>query len=116
MVAASTTGGNPIVESYRTGKTKIIQLDPAEIRETEHNEPLVNWKSLDGQEALSAINDSKGWAVYVTDEEMIEYSETLQKLEGLNVLPASSSSLAATKSTTIKKEDKIVTILTSRKY
>jgi threonine synthase len=114
MVAASTTGGNPIVESYKNGIKTIIDLNPDKIRETEHNEPLINWKSLDGQIAIEAIYESNGWAVYVTDEEMIEYSDLLLTHEGLNVLPASTSSLAAHPH--IKKEEKMVMILTSRGF
>lgn len=115
MVATSTTGGNPVIKSHETGRIKIIELDPAEIRETEHNEPLVSWKSLDGQLALDAINESNGWTEGVTDEEMIKYSELLLQQEGLYVLTASASSLAAIKKGSIKKE-KIVAILTSRSF
>ncbi len=59
------------------------------------NEPLVNGKSLDGQEALDALWESGGWAANVTDGEMVRYSEIVAREEGLLVLPASCASLAA---------------------
>ncbi|MCD6407263.1 pyridoxal-phosphate dependent enzyme, partial [Candidatus Aerophobetes bacterium] len=55
MIAASTTGGNPIISSFKTGKKKIQDLKPDSITETPENEPIVNWKSLDGQDALDAL-------------------------------------------------------------
>jgi len=51
--------------------------------------------SLDEQEALDALWESGGWAVHVTDEEMIRYSDIIVREEGLSVLPASCASLAA---------------------
>ena len=93
MVAASTSGGNPVIKCFQEGKRVIEDLDPGEILETEHNEPLVSWRSLDGQEALDAIWDSSGWATYIKDEELLEFSEILAREEGLLVLPASTASL-----------------------
>jgi threonine synthase len=95
MVAASTAGGNPVVGCFLRGLKKIKDLEPSEIAETEHNEPLVSWRSLDGQLALDALWESGGWAAYVSDENMLAFSEILAHEEGLLVLPASASSLAA---------------------
>ena len=95
VIAASTNGGNPIVSSFLAGKRKIENLRPDEIDETAINEPLVNWMSLDGQEALDALWESDGWATHVTDGEMVRYSEMVAYEEGLAVLPASCASLAA---------------------
>ena len=95
VIAASTSGGNPIVSSFLAGKRKIVDLKPEGIDETSVNEPLVSWKSLDGQEALDALWESKGWAVHVTDGEMERYSDIVAREEGLAVLPASCASLAA---------------------
>ena len=95
IIASSTEGGNPIVSSFLAGKRKIADLKPDAITETAINEPLISWKSLDGQEALDALWESKGWASHVTDEEMARYSEILAHEEGLSVLPASCASLAA---------------------
>ena len=95
IIAASTSGGNPIVTSYIAGKKKIEDLKPYKIKETAINEPLVSWKSLDGQGALDALWESNGWATYITDVEMTRYSEIVAREEGLLVLPASCASLAA---------------------
>ena len=48
VIAASTSGGNPIVSSFLAGKRNIEDLKLDEITETVINEPLVSWKSLDG--------------------------------------------------------------------
>ena len=95
VIAASTSGGNPIVSSFLAGKRKVEDLKPGGIDETPINEPLVNWMSLDGQDALDALWESGGWATHVTDEEMERYSGIVAREEGLSVLPASCASLAA---------------------
>ena len=95
VIAASTSGGNPIISSFLSGKRKIKDLKLDEIIETDINEPLVSWKSLDGQEALESLWESKGWAAHVSDEEMLRFSDILLHEEGLSVLPASCASLAA---------------------
>lgn len=120
MVCASTTGGNPIISSYNKGKRKIKNLKPDRIQETSLNEPIVNWKSLDGQIALDALWDSGGYAVGVEDPILIAFSEILEKEEGFSVLPASASALAAMseyiKERATPKEEEFVVVLTSRKY
>ena len=120
MVCASTSGGNPIVASYNNGKKKIRELDPEAIEETPVNEPIVNWRSLDGQIALDALWDSGGYAVGVEDSMLETFSEILEREEGLSVLPASASALAAMaenyKEKATPKEDDFVVVLTSRRY
>ena len=118
VIAASTKGGNPIVSSFLEGKRRIEDLKPDCITETEINEPLVNWKSLDGQEALDALWESGGWAAVVTDEEMQRFSGILAHEEGLSVLPASCASLAAltyyVKEKELKKGLDLVAFFTAR--
>ena len=120
MIAASTTGGNPIVSSFNAGKKKIVDLSPDSIVETPENEPIVNWKSLDGQDALDALWESEGYACGVSDEIMIAFSNLLEKEEGLSVLPASAASVAAmseyVKERATPKSKCFVSVLTSRKY
>jgi len=120
MVCASTSGGNPIVSSYNKGKRKIIELKPKDIQETPFNEPIVNWKSLDGQIALNALWDSGGYAVGVEDQLLNTFSKILEREEGFSVLPASASALAAMseycKEKATPKETDFVVVLTSRKY
>ncbi|MEM2126653.1 MAG: pyridoxal-phosphate dependent enzyme [Candidatus Bathyarchaeia archaeon] len=95
MIAVSTPHDNPIVRSFLSGRRMIEDLQPSEIKETVVNEPLVSWHSFDGQLALDALWESGGWAVPVPDQEMAHYSELIASLEGLSVLPASASALAA---------------------
>jgi len=120
MVAASTTGGNPIITSFNEGKKKIKELTPDSITETPENEPIISWKSLDGQQALDALWASEGYACGVSDEIMIAFSNLLEKEEGLSVLPASAASVAAmseyVKERATPKSKCFVSVLTSRKY
>lgn len=120
MIAASTAGGNPIITTYRKGKKKIQELDPESIIETPENEPIVNWKSLDGQHALDALWESEGYACAISDAIMIAFSDLLEKEEGLSVLPASAASVAAmseyVKERAKTKDKCFVSVLTSRKY
>ncbi len=98
FVASSTTGGNPIVKSFKLGFKRVKDLDPCEVRETIVNEPLVSYHSYDGEFALKALYKTEGEVESVSDEEMILYSKLLMKTEGLNVLPASASTIKALKS------------------
>lgn len=95
FIASSTANGNPIVDSWRKRKKHVIVLDPTELRESTVNEPLISYKSFDGQIALDAIYASKGFAVPVTDEEMIHCSRMIEKYENISVLPASCSAMVA---------------------
>ena len=95
FIAASTEGGNPIVHSWKSGSRKIMDLDPGSIRESRSNEPLVSYHSIDGQKALNAIYESRGFAEYVSDYEMLSTSMFLERTESIQALPASSSAMAA---------------------
>jgi len=118
MIAASTTGGNPVIKCFKAGEKMISDLKPEDIIETDYNEPLVSWISLDGQEALDALWESNGWATYVEDSEMLTMSNNLLKEEGLSVLPASSASLLALKKYVVEKRLgkglDLIAILTAR--
>ena len=82
------------------------------------NEPLINWHSADGEYALKAVRQSKGWAANITDNDMKKFSRALRNTEGLHVLPASTAGLIAL----IEKHrqnplpsDRYVAVLTGRK-
>ena len=94
MVATSTRRGNPIVKSFKMNSRIIKDLGRGEIKETKFNEPLTNWHAYDGQEALDAIYESKGFAEYASEAKMWEFAKRLRQEEGLYVLPASASTLA----------------------
>jgi len=95
MVAGSSFGKNPIVESFRKNLPRCEDLAPTRIRETAVNEPLVNWSSLDGDHALDAVRQTSGWAAFASDRSMQEYAKLLREQQGLSVLPASTAGLIA---------------------
>ena len=83
------------MESFRLGYTSCVDLEESRITESKVNEPLINWHSFDGDEALYAIRKSNGHAANVTDEKMVRYAKNLREKEGLQVLPASTAGLYA---------------------
>ena len=93
MLAGSSTRKNPIVRSWRRGLPTCVDLDPAKIRETLVNEPLINWHAFDGDEALAAVYASGGSACDVSDKDLKSMAALLRKLEGYRVLPASTAGL-----------------------
>ncbi|MBT8178718.1 MAG: pyridoxal-phosphate dependent enzyme, partial [Eudoraea sp.] len=95
MIAASSSYKNPIVQSFKKGFDFCKDLEPTNIRETKYNEPLINWHSFDGEEALYALRESGGEAVNVSDKKLKEMSSLLQKKEGFRILPASTAGLIA---------------------
>ncbi len=118
MLAASSTHKNPIIYSFQKGLENCIDLIPEKIRETKINEPLINWHSFDGDEALYAIRQSGGLAYNISDEKMSRLSRILKEMEGLHVLPAASAGLAALLELNSEKAlepDRYVAILTGKK-
>ncbi len=82
------------------------------------NEPLINWRSIDGDDALDAIRLTNGWAANVSDKNMLGYARLIREREGLNVLPASTAGLVALLDGHRKEglpSDRYVVILTGRK-
>ena len=82
------------------------------------NEPLVNWRSIDGDYALSVIRQTRGWAAFATDKSMMDYARLIREKEGLNVLPAATAGLIALVDRHRKEPfpgDRYVVILTGRK-
>lgn len=118
IIAGSSYRKNPIVQAYLNNKTACEDLEPAKIKETMINEPLINWHSIDGDLALAAIRQTNGWADNASDKSMLEYSKLLKQKEGLNVLPASTAGLIAMVEQHKKQNftnDRYVVILTGRK-
>ena len=118
MIAGSSAKKNPIVQAFLKNKSSCEDLKPHVIKETQINEPLINWHSFDGEATLQAIRQTKGWAGDVTDKRMMALSKMLKEKEGLNVLPASTAGLAALAEpqfTETIQNDRFVVVLTSRK-
>lgn len=117
MVAASSTQKNPIIQSFIKNYDVCQDLDPVKIKETKHNEPLINWHSFDGEEALYAIRKSQGNAFNISDKSMLDMSKFLHKREGQRVLPASTAGLLGLlkmHQLTPFEPDRFVVIMTAR--
>jgi threonine synthase len=118
IVAGSSYQKNPIVQSFLSGADACQDLDPAKIRETVVNEPLINWHSIDGDQALEAVRVTGGWASYASDRAMSKYSRLISSSEGLSVLPASTAGLIALLDEGRREElvnDRYVVVLTGRR-
>jgi threonine synthase len=117
FIAGSAANKNPIVTSFKSGLDYCKDIDPSQIKETAINEPLINWHSFDGNEALYAILKSGGEANHISDNKMKEMSAFLHKKEGYRILPASTSGLIAMILRHEKSEfinDRYVAILTGK--
>jgi threonine synthase len=118
IVAGSSFGKNPIIQAYLKNLANCEDLSPEKIHETAVNEPLINWRSIDGDYALEAIRETGGWGGYATDKNMQYFSKILREKEGLSVLPASTAGLIAVLDKHNKEtlpNDRYVIILTGRK-
>ncbi|MFC2089527.1 pyridoxal-phosphate dependent enzyme [Bacteroidota bacterium] len=117
MVAASSTKKNPIVTSFLAGLDYCKDLDTNRIKETKINEPLINWHSFDGDEAIYAIRNTGGYAFHINDQKMKEMSTILNMKEGMRVLPASTAGLIALLKLNEEKEfanDRYIAIITGK--
>ena len=118
IIAGSTFRKNPIVQAHLKNLPTCEDLKPETIRETKINEPLVNWHSIDGDYALDAIRQTKGWAGDATDKSMMEFSKLIREREGLHILPASTAGLVALITRHQQDplaNDRFVAVLTGRK-
>lgn len=93
MIAASSSFKNPIVQSFLKGLPHCKDLNPDLIKETRVNEPLINWHSFDGEEALYALKESQGSAYNISDKKLREMRSLLERKEGFKILPAATAGL-----------------------
>jgi len=118
IVAGSSFGKNPIIQAFLKNLSACEDLSPEKIRETAINEPLINWRSIDGDYALEAIRESGGWGSFASDKSMMSFSRIIREKEGLSILPASTAGLIALLERHNKEplpNDRYVIILTGRK-
>jgi threonine synthase len=118
IVAGSSFRKNPIVQAFLKNQPRCEDLAPEAIRETDVNEPLVNWHSIDGDPALYAIRATNGWAANASDKNMKTLSRLLREREGLSVLPAATAGLHALIDGHSKNPlpgDRYVAVLTGKK-
>ena len=117
FIAGSAANKNPIITSFKAGLDRCIDIDPGQIKETVINEPLINWHSFDGDEALHALTYTQGEARHISDKKMREMSTFLHKKEGYRILPASTAGLIALLEKHQENEfinDRYVAVLTGR--
>ncbi|KAA3615365.1 MAG: pyridoxal-phosphate dependent enzyme [Calditrichaeota bacterium] len=117
FIAGSAAHKNPIITSFKSGLDYCKDIDPKQIKETEINEPLINWHSFDGNEALYAIRQTDGTAHHISDIKMRRMSTFIHKKEGYRILPASTAGLIALLELHEKNElinDRYVAILTGK--
>ena len=89
MIGVQAKGANPIYRAFKEGKRDIDPvLNPETIATAIRIGAPVNAKK-----ALNAIYESKGFAMEVTDEEIVEAQKLLAR-KGVGVEPASASSYA----------------------
>ena len=92
LVCVQSSGCAPIVKAFKEKQPIKPWPKPETIAHSISNpNPLL----ASGNQALKAINESKGLAVEVSDEEIIEAQKLLAKKEGLLVQPASATTIAA---------------------
>jgi threonine synthase len=118
FIAGSSYGMNPIIQAFVKNAPHCTDLNPERIRNTSVNEPLINWRSIDGDYALSIIRQTRGWAAFATDKMLVDYARLIREKEGLSVLPASTAGLVALVDRHRKEPfpgDRYVVILTGRK-
>ena len=118
IVAGSSFGKNPIIRSFLQGEENCSDLSPGRIRETNINEPLINWHAIDGDHALGAIKKTKGWAANASDKAMRRFARLLSEKEGLQVLPAATAGLIALMERHRRESlpgDRYVVLLTGRR-
>jgi len=95
ILAVSTDHGNAIIESYKSGSRNILTLSRKDTQESRYNRHLINWKCFNGQDALNAIHDTNGWAIGITDEELLKFYQRFKKIEKIKLTKANSYSIGA---------------------
>ncbi len=117
FIAGSTAFKNPIIVSFKAGLDYCKDINPEAIKESPINEPLINWHSFDGDEALYALRQTNGQAFHVSDKKMREMSTFLHRKEGYRILPASTAGLCGFLELSKQSEmvnDRYVAILTGK--
>ncbi len=91
MIGVQASGASPIADAISKGMSDIGEVpNPKTIASAIRIGKPVSWKK-----ALLAIRESKGTAIAVKDEEIIDAQNSLATLEGIFVEPASAAPVAA---------------------
>jgi len=95
LVGVQGEGCAPVVEAFERGLPP-DQIPVVKDARTIAHSILDSW-TPDGDQALSAIRDTKGEAISVSDEEMLDAMKEMSSCEGVYVEPAGAAPLAALK-------------------
>ncbi len=113
LVAAQSEAAAPIVAAFEKG---ISHIEPVTVKDTVAESIKVGNPVSMGWRALKAIRGSKGTAVALSDDEILEAQSLLARLAGVFAEPAGAVSLAAAKKLRnqdmIAKDDMVVCNIT----
>ncbi len=87
LYACQSTGANPYVRAFRAGKHRLEPVEPA------HTVALSIEEKIGGEQSLQAIYESRGTAMEVTDEDILEMTARLGR-RGLALEAASATAVA----------------------
>jgi len=112
MVCVQAEGCSPIAASFGSGKDAVHPFAKSDTIA----QSISNPDPPSGRRVLRLLKDSKGHAMSVTDQEILEAQRLVAETEGLFVEPASASTIAAlvklAESGVIGRSDRVVCVLT----
>jgi threonine synthase len=90
MAAAGPSEGAPVVEAFKTGRALPLESSRESVAEG-----LVGRWGYDVPLALRALRESRGFAEYVSNDEILEAMKSLARFEGIFVEPSGVACIAA---------------------
>ena len=113
MIGVQARGCSPIQQAYDKGS-----MEPVKIKKSDTEASAIRVaEPIYGRLALEALKESKGFAVAVSDEEMLDAGMEIARNEGIFAEPASSAPVASLQTDFIKDridhDAKIVCLVTS---
>ena len=113
LIGVQAEGCSPIANAFSKGSTQ-----PAKISEISTEASAIRVAvPIYGKLALEALNEAKGIAISISDEEMIATGKQIAKLEGIFPEPASAATVACLKplidQEIVEPNDVIVSLITS---
>jgi threonine synthase len=113
LVGIQARGCSPIVSAFDNGEDAPKSIEQGE---TEATAIRVS-RPIFGELALKALRESKGFAVTVSDEDMLAAGREIARLEGIFAEPASAATVASlsslVKAGKIDRSDRVICLITS---
>ncbi len=111
MVGIQAAGAAPVAKAFKEGRDVVNEENPETIATAIRIGAPVN-----APKAVRALRESKGFADFVSDEEILEAQRLIAEKEGIGVEPASAASIAGLakllRDGTIDADERIVCIAT----